>query len=433
MLRLRRTARPERATPTRREPGRLAAVRDTLTARWAQSAPRREPVARVLRCVSPLGWGVVGAGIVCWAGAAVFGWRELAYAALALLVLFLLSCLLTIGRTHLDVSLKVQPARVHAGDVSVAEVRLRNTGSGRLLPLPLELPCGDTATRFLVPSIAAGEEHDDIVVLPTGRRGIYRIGPVTTLRGDPFGLVRRTIAWTDAVDLFVHPGTVYLEPLGTGLLRDLEGRTTDDPSPSDLAFHGLREYIPGDDQRHIHWASTAKHSSVTGATSFMVRQFLDTRRTHVGLVLDSADAAYADESEFETAVSVAASIARRAVVDQIDLSEACGPFHLLTTAGNPAMDLYARARLGEEVLGVVAAGLARRAPNISTVLIVSGSRTPLSTLSRAAVAFGAGVAGVIIRVDSGAEVSRRTTNGRLVVTIGGLTDLTRALVGGVRS
>ena len=101
------------------------------------------------------------------------------------------------------------------------------------------------------------------------------------MRGDPLGLVRRTVRWTDVTELFVHPRTVSLESLGAGLLRDLEGETTQDLSMSDLAFHALREYQPGDDRRYIHWRSSAK------AGRLLVRQFLDTRRSHLSVVVDT--------------------------------------------------------------------------------------------------------------------------------------------------
>ena len=188
---------------------------------------------------------VLGASVGSWLLAALFGWTEFAFVAAALLALFLLACMFTIGRTRT------------AGDVAVAEVRVRNSGSGRLLPVPLELPCGDTSARFLVPGLRPGAEHDDVVMLPSQRRGIYPIGPITTLRGDPLGLIRRVLSWTGTVDFIVHPPTVFVDAFGTGVLRDLEGRTTNDTSLSDLAFQALREYVPGDDQRHIHWGATA--------------------------------------------------------------------------------------------------------------------------------------------------------------------------------
>ena len=109
----------------------------------------------------------------------------------------------------------------------------------------------------------------------------------TTVHGDPLGLVRRTVAWTERTELFVHPLTVSLESLGAGLLRDLEGTVTPDLSMSDLAFHALREYQPGDDRRYIHWRSSAKHDRL------LVRQFLDTRRSHLAVVVDTSPEVYA--------------------------------------------------------------------------------------------------------------------------------------------
>ena len=149
-----------------------------------------------------------------------------------------------------------------------------------MLPILVELPVGLSAARFVLPPLTPGDAHEELFVVPTSRRGVIQVGPATTVQGDPLGLMRRTLTWTERTELFVHPRTVALESLGAGLLRDLEGSTTEDVSMSDLAFHALREYQPGDDRRYIHWRSSAK------AGKLLVRQFLDTRRSHVTVIVD---------------------------------------------------------------------------------------------------------------------------------------------------
>ena len=71
------------------------------------------------------------------------------------------------------------------------------------------------------------------------------VGPVRSVRGDPFGLARRSVRWTRPVELFVHPLLVSLAGASSGLLRDLEGQATRDLSDSDLSFHALRDYVAG--------------------------------------------------------------------------------------------------------------------------------------------------------------------------------------------
>ena len=87
---------------------------------------------------------------------------------------------------------------------------------------------------------------------------------------------------------------------------------------SDLAFHALREYVPGDDLRHVHWRSSAK------AGELLVRQYHETRRGHVTVLLDDRRSSYPRLGDFELAVSVAASIALRAVRDDFDTYLRCG-------------------------------------------------------------------------------------------------------------
>ena len=73
-----------------------------------------------------LGWLVLGASITCWMVAAAFGWREFSYAAAALLALFGLSALLTIGRMSLAVTTRVEPQRVMVGELPADAVELVN-------------------------------------------------------------------------------------------------------------------------------------------------------------------------------------------------------------------------------------------------------------------------------------------------------------------
>ena len=88
---------------------------------------------------------------------------------------------------------------------------------------------------------------------------------------------------------------------------------------SDLAFHALREYVPGDDLRHVHWRSSAK------AGELLVRQYHETRRGHVTILVDDRRVSYRRLRDFELAVSVATSIALRAVRDDFDTYLRCGP------------------------------------------------------------------------------------------------------------
>ncbi len=403
-------------------------------ARWADlAAPVLHPVSAALSCVSGLGWLVLGSSVVTWVLSNSLGWLELRYAAFALLALFALSCLLTIGRTSLTVDLRVEPRRVVAGEAAALEATVTNIGRAPLLPVPLDVPAVGGTIRFPLPALGPGSDFREVVVLPSVRRGVYPIGPASTLRGDPFGLVRRQVVWTRPIDFVVHPRTVYLDSLGTGLLKDLEGRSTNDVSMSDLAFHTLREYAPGDDRRHIHWLSTAKRSGASGGAEFMVRQFLDTRRSHIGVVVDSQADSWLDDEHFETAASVGASVAVRALRDGMDLSEASGGLLVTRPAKHTALDLFSRAHRGAEPVEVTAARLTHAAPSVSSVLVVAGALTPFASLRRSKSLFGPDVNVVAVRIEHGAKVGLQRTAGLSVITIGSLSDLPVALRGGVAS
>jgi len=398
---------------------------------WKLAAPVWRPIRGVLVCVTPVGWTVLVLGLVGWGLAHWLGWQEFAVVAAACLAFFGVGVLFTVGRMRLTVNLQVTPQRVTVGQPSMARFEITNAARGTMLALGVELPVGVSAARYTTTALRPGASYADWVTIPTSQRGVIRVGPVLTQRGDPFGMVRRQLAWTTPVDLFVHPQVTAIDALGTGLLRDLEGQTTQDMSASDLAFHALRDYIPGDDQRYIHWRSSARVSAIAGEQKFLVRQFLDTRRSHVVIVADVDASVYSAPDEFELALSCGASVAKRAIADNMDLSIVCGPHKQSYPAPYAALDTFSRAAFDEVTL----ADGVRRIDDIvgeaSLLIVVTGQDAPFGELQRARSLVSMQVRMVVIRVSLGTSISLRETSGFTEVRVGTLDDLAKALRGGV--
>ena len=360
-------------------------------------------VRGLLATVNPLGWVVLGLGVVTAVVALLTHWRELAVLAAACGLLLLLALPFLLGRTRVRVAVTLEPERVVAGESVAAGVDITNVASHRLLPTLLELPVGEATHRYGIPLLAAGATHEESFTVRTERRGVIAVGPATTRRGDPLSLFSRDVTWTGVTEILVRPPMVPLDSLGAGLLRDLEGVPTDAVSHSDLAFHALREYVPGDDLRHIHWRSSAKAMASAGESQLLVRQYLDTRRSHATIVVDDAAPAWADGEDFETAMSLAASLAVRAVLDDFETSFVCGEHASTGSDGNRALDAVCRAVLSPagSRTGLVAA--ARRAaavaPDTSLLFLVSGSATGFDTFRRAAASFPPEVRRYAVLVD----------------------------------
>jgi uncharacterized protein (DUF58 family) len=423
--------------PSRRRPARQridearAALAPTLETASAIAGPAWRRVRLVTDCVTPLGWTVLVLGRLGWGLAHWLGWQECAIVATAALALVVLAALFTIGRMRLAVTLEVTPRRVSVGTASMAHFEVVNTSRGPLFPLGVELPVGVSAARYTTPLLGPGEPYDDWVTIPTSQRGVVLVGPVRTQRGDPFGMIRRQVVWTDSVELFIHPAIVGIDELGTGLLRDLEGQTTQDISASDLAFHALREYVPGDDQRYIHWKSSARLTAITGEPTFLIRQFMDTRRSHILVVTDVDPVVYAEQDEFETALSCAASVAVRALMDAMDVSLICGSQRVARPAPHVALDTYSRAIAEPITLADAVARLDDIAGDASIAVLVTGESVPFEQLLRSRVELPVQVRMVVVRVAKGAAIRRREAGGFTEVTVGSLSDLPRALRGGV--
>jgi uncharacterized protein (DUF58 family) len=202
------------------------------------------------------------------------------------------------------------------------------------------------------------------------------------------------------------------------VLRDLEGQPTRDLSSNDVSFHALRPYVPGDDRRYVHWRTSAR----TGA--LMVRQFEETRRTHLAVALSAAPGDYADPDEFELAVSVAASLAVQAVREERPVTVCVGSTVMPPGSGQRLLDAFAGVRTSEAA-GLLRSGLVAAAavPNASVAILVTGSGPDAAVIRRAGSAFAAGVRVLAVRADPATGVGLSALGGVDVATVGALSDL----------
>ena len=207
-------------------------------------------------------------------------------------------------RLDVEIDRVVHPARVHAGQLSRVDVRLRNLRSGDTPVVRLRDPVSGTGgADLLVPPLDRGAATLATYRLPTERRGIVRVGPLRVVVADPFGLVQASSVGAPEVEVTVFPATEDIrpvpftsahDPLAGSVRPHALGRAGDD-------FYALRPYVVGDDLRRIHWPSTARHDEL------LVRHQQQPWQGRTTVLLDVRRAAH-DPVSLELAVSAAASV-----------------------------------------------------------------------------------------------------------------------------
>ncbi|MFS0895243.1 DUF58 domain-containing protein [Microbacterium sp. 179-I 3D3 NHS] len=408
------------APPATTEPD--AGWRDVAVVLGGRALSRLRLIARAVR---PLAWVLMALAIGFWILGQIAGWAEFTIAAVVIAITVALCALFLIGRTAYDVSLDLARTRVVVGERAVGALTLANRGARAILPSRVVLPVGSGRGEFGIQRLAPGEESEELFAIPTQKRAVVKVGPVSVVRGDPLGLFERAHRRDEPVDLFVHPRTVLFDGQSLGYLRDLEGLPATDLSRDDVSFHALLEYQPGDDLRHVHWKSTAR----TG--TMMMRQYEETRRSHFVIGLSRSAGDYAEEDEFELAISAAGSIGLRALRDSQRVDVQVQGRELPAGTGKQLLDSLAaleesRPRDGgiAELAGIVAAKM----PLASVVVLVCGSRVATDDLRLACsrLPFGARVLAVVADARATAPALRRIGDAD-VVTLGALDQVPLAL------
>ena len=226
---------------------------------------------------------------------------ELIAVGVACLLAVLVAWMWMLVRPNVEVDREVRPQRVSTGDRALGIVRIRNTSRHRSPPVIAVDAVAGRRLQVPLPSVPAGAEQKTSYRLPTDRRGVFSVGPLTVGQSDPFRLMYASREMASAGSLTVHPRYHRVSPLPTGHARDLDGPTSSTAPRGGIAFHAIDEYQPGDDPRLIHWRSTARLGRL------MVRHNVTPNESQHLVVLDTSEEPYRDGS-FEDAVRVAASL-----------------------------------------------------------------------------------------------------------------------------
>ena len=273
----------------------------TMVSPKRAQAVRSHPLKTLVGAVTTTGWAVITLVIVGLALAVAFQWVEALACALAGVVALVLAAMRVAWRPPHVVSIRVPNERIVAGQTAVGEISVRNERARSVRSGIIELPIGTGTGEFVVPPLGAHATWDEMFLISSRHRGLINVGPARAVRSDALGLLRRVRMWDEPVLLHVHPRTVRVPFDATGFQLDVEGVATGKLSSSDVSFHALRDYEPGDDRRAVHWQSTARLGKL------IVRQYEETHRSHHVIVLDTSRDAW-DHDAFETAVSVAGSL-----------------------------------------------------------------------------------------------------------------------------
>lgn len=242
---------------------------------------------------------ILSAGLL--AAAYMLGYPRLAVLAAGGLTALAVSAVTAARRPDLAMTREIFPRRVTRGEPAVALLTIVNHSRSAGIQVQVRETFGVRDLPVQVPYLPRGARREIGYPLPTDRRGVISVGPLRWQRDGSFGFFRREQPQAGSLPLYVHPVT-HPVPLGAALrTQRWDSATTDAAPEGTITFHRLREYVPGDDLRHIHWRSSARLDTL------MVRHNIDVSLPRTTVLLVTDPASYPRPEMFEEAVDVAAS------------------------------------------------------------------------------------------------------------------------------
>lgn len=327
----------------------------------------------------------------------------------ALVTLVVAGVLTVAGPAPVRAARTVRPRTVHRLGECTGTLELTNTA--RRLPARLEAveQVGGERVEVAVPVLRPGEVSTVEYPIPTARRGVLRVGPLSLRRTGLAGLADSRSALGEVVEVRVVPRVLPVRGLPAGARRGHVGADERvERGGTDLV--GLREYVPGDDLRRLHWATSAR----TG--TLMVREDADPARPHLAVLLDDRAGSHPDPDAFEDVVEAAASLLTAAVLGghPVRLLSASGGVDLEAPPGPAGGDadplLAALADL--QPVGGDRAPLSVPARDLDVVAVLSGAGADQAPLLLEA---GRAAVGVLLLVDPAADAPVLSAVGTVLV------------------
>ena len=397
----------------------------TFVAARLRAIPGIRHVIDACSVVTSFGWLVIGAAIAGFVGAILAGWAEAFALFVACLSLLIIAIILVAAPSPYRVFLRLAQERVVAGQTALGEIRVVNDTARRGGSEVIELPIGTGVAEFVIPGVSSHETWDEFFSVLTRRRGVIEIGPARTVRSDGLGLLRRVRSWDNPVTLYVHPRTVRIPFEATGFQVDVEGVVTAKLSSSDVSFHALRDYEPGDDRRAVHWQSTARLGKL------IVRQYEETHRSHHLIVLDTSRSSW-DRDSFEDGVSVAASLALAGISASRTVSFAAGKTWVPATNAGAMLDALSSLPMsGRDDITALARRAYAARPTASYVSIVAPPSVSDAEAAHLAQVTPRDVTVQVLRINPKRRPRRRRLEGGVLYDCPSLRDLAH-LVGDIR-
>lgn len=200
------------------------------------------------------------------------------------------------------------------GDTIQEDFVVRN--DGRLPALWVEVRDESTIPRYhpgVVEALRGLDERRWTAKAVCRRRGMFQLGPLRILTGDPFGIFQGSVTYNSQTNFIVYPPLLDVPGLPMPA-----GSSSGDSRSSLRTLHvttdasSIRDYAPGDSLHRIHWLSSARLGELRS------KEFDLEPSGNLWVILDldaSVHFGEDEESTEEYAVKIAGALVHRAIRD----------------------------------------------------------------------------------------------------------------------